>query len=59
MYQVLHATSVTLRQFLLDQITADPFLAGPDAWTAGLVVLGAWALDGWVLAAAVLERRDV
>jgi ABC-2 type transport system permease protein len=41
------------------RVGADPFLAGPDAWTAGLVVLGAWALVGWVLAAAVLERRDV
>ena len=31
MYQALHATSVTLQQFLLDQITADPFLAGSSA----------------------------
>jgi hypothetical protein len=41
------------------RVGAEPFLAGPDAWTAGLAVLGAWALVGWVLAAAVLERRDV
>jgi ABC-2 type transport system permease protein len=41
------------------RVGADPFLAGPDAWTAGLAVLAAWALAGWLLAAVVLERRDV
>jgi ABC-2 type transport system permease protein len=41
------------------RVGADPFLAGPDAWTAGLAVLGAWALAGWAVAAVVLERRDV
>jgi ABC-2 type transport system permease protein len=41
------------------RVGADPFLAGPDPWAAGLAVLGAWALAGWVLAAGVLERRDV
>lgn len=41
------------------RVGADPFLAGPDAWTTGLAVLGGWALVGWGVAAAVLERRDV
>ena len=41
------------------RVGAEPFLAGPDAWTAGLAVLGAWALAGWAVAAVVLERRDV
>jgi hypothetical protein len=31
MYQAIHATSETLRQVLLDSITADSFLAGPAA----------------------------
>jgi hypothetical protein len=40
MYQALHATSVTLRQVLLDGITADAFLAGPAApfTTRGMTV---------------------
>ncbi len=41
------------------RVGADPFLAGPAAWTTGLAVLGAWALVGWAVSAAVLERRDV
>jgi ABC-2 type transport system permease protein len=41
------------------RVGADPFLAGPDAWTTGLLVLGAWAAAGWLVAATVLERRDV
>jgi ABC-2 type transport system permease protein len=41
------------------RVGAEPFLAGPDAWTAGLAVVGAWALVGWAVAALVLERRDV
>jgi ABC-2 type transport system permease protein len=40
------------------RVGADPFLAGPDAWTTGLAVLGAWAVASWLLAAALLERRD-
>jgi hypothetical protein len=31
MYQALHATSVTLRQFITAQIMADAFLSGPTA----------------------------
>lgn len=31
MYQALHATSMTLRQVLLDSILSDSFLAGPTA----------------------------
>lgn len=31
MYQALHATSVTLQQFLIDQIAADTFLSAPTA----------------------------
>jgi Pvc16 N-terminal domain len=30
MFQALHATSVTLQQFITAQITSDPFLAGPS-----------------------------
>jgi ABC-2 type transport system permease protein len=41
------------------RVGADPFLAGAETWPAGLAVLGAWALAGWVLAAVSLERRDV
>jgi ABC-2 type transport system permease protein len=41
------------------RVGADPFLAGPDAWTAGLLAIGGWALAGWALATVVLERRDV
>jgi ABC-2 type transport system permease protein len=41
------------------RVGADPFLAGPDGWPAGLAALGAWALAGWALAAVLLERRDV
>jgi hypothetical protein len=40
MYQALHATSMTLRQVLLDGILADAFLAGPTApfTTRGMTV---------------------
>jgi hypothetical protein len=40
MYQALHATSLTLQQFVLGQITADTFLAGPTApfTTRGMMV---------------------
>jgi hypothetical protein len=40
MYQALHATSVTLQQYVLGQILADSFLGGPTApfITRGMVV---------------------
>ncbi len=41
------------------RVGAEPFLAGPDPWTTGVAVLAAWGLGGWLLAAALLERRDV
>lgn len=41
------------------RVGEDAFLAGPDAWTAGLAVAGVWALGAWMLCAVLLERRDV
>jgi ABC-2 type transport system permease protein len=41
------------------RVGAEPFLAGADPWTTGVAVLAAWGLGGWLLAAALLERRDV
>jgi ABC-2 type transport system permease protein len=41
------------------RVGEDAFLAGPDAWTAGLAAAGVWALGAWVLCAVLLERRDV
>jgi ABC-2 type transport system permease protein len=41
------------------RVGEDAFLAGPDAWTAGLAAAGVWALGAWVLSAVLLERRDV
>ena len=41
------------------RVGEDAFLAGADAWTAGLAAAGVWALGAWVLGAVLLERRDV
>jgi ABC-2 type transport system permease protein len=41
------------------RVGEDAFLAGPETWPVGLAVLTAWAVGTWLLAAAVLERRDV
>jgi ABC-2 type transport system permease protein len=41
------------------RVGEDAFLAGVEGWPLGLVVVGAWAVCGWVLAALLLERRDV
>jgi ABC-2 type transport system permease protein len=41
------------------RVGEDAFLAGPATWPVGLAVLTAWAVGTWLLAAAVLERRDV
>jgi ABC-2 type transport system permease protein len=61
---LLGADGRRLTQLLADalpalRVGAEPFLAGPDAWTAGVAVVGAWAVVGWAVAALVLERRDV
>lgn len=36
----------------------DLLLAGATAWQTGLLVIGSWALAGWLLGALLLERRD-
>jgi ABC-2 type transport system permease protein len=41
------------------RVGEDAFLAGPDSWTTGLAVAGAWAVGAWLLCAVLLERRDV
>jgi ABC-2 type transport system permease protein len=41
------------------RVGEDAFLASVEGWPLGLVVVGAWAVGGWVLAALLLERRDV
>lgn len=41
------------------RVGEDAFLAGVQTWPVGMVVLTAWAVGTWVLAAVLLERRDV
>ena len=41
------------------RVGADPFLAGPGPWQPALLAHVAWAAGAGLLAAAVLERRDV
>jgi ABC-2 type transport system permease protein len=41
------------------RVGEETFLAVPTPWPVGLAVAAAWALVAWVLAAVLLERRDV
>jgi ABC-2 type transport system permease protein len=41
------------------RVGQDAFLAVTTTWPVGMAVVAAWAAGLWVLAAAVLERRDV
>jgi ABC-2 type transport system permease protein len=41
------------------RVGGDPFLVSGTSWPVGLAVTAAWALGTWLLAAALLVRRDV
>ncbi len=61
---LLAADDRPVTRWLADALPAlrvgeDAFLAGPATWPVGTAVLVAWAVGAWVLAAALLERRDV
>lgn len=51
------ARSATLMPAL--RVGRDTFLAEATSWQMGTAVITAWAVGMWVLAAIVLERRDV
>jgi ABC-type transport system involved in multi-copper enzyme maturation permease subunit len=41
------------------RVGEDPFAAVFTTWPVGLAIVAAWAVGGWILGAALLERRDV
>ncbi|MGY1808796.1 ABC transporter permease [Blastococcus sp. SYSU D00669] len=41
------------------RVGEDAFLAGAEGWPLGTAVVAAWAAGGWLVAALLLERRDV
>jgi ABC-2 type transport system permease protein len=61
---LLAADDRPVTRWLADALPAlrvgeDAFLAGPESWPVGTAVLLAWSVGAWLVAAALLERRDV